>query len=745
MRVPVIPIIYRDAAAPFPVADLRERLFGSSRGDTVSFASYWDEVSSGLLHVEGEVSPWIQMANDARHYLSEAQYGWAQFGKTAELRVEALKAADDSIDFSLFDNDGLDGKPNSGDDDGYVDFVALVYALPCPGNSRAGAIWPHRAAMPPMDTKDASANGGKIKVADYVILPAVDPQTCGPMHIGVLAHETGHALGLPDLYDYDGSTQGIGSWGLMGTGSHSARYSPAHLSAWEKEQLGWVRVSWLREGTPITIPPVEREAHIFRYDLPNTAGEYLLLENRQKIGSDKKLPGHGLLAWRVDPERAELGAWNSDERRPAVTLIEADGRRDLARGGRADATDPFPGALSATMMRLPDVQSLRLTWIRERQGVVLAMPVLGYTGPSITPQRATVNLTALMDQAPATHTLHIKHEGGLGGWQAETSASWLRLQQLKDSLRIIADPYSLPPGVYQDTIRLVSALGDATARIAVDLRVALPGIPEIIASELPWSWGLAVRSGRVLQASYGWDALGLRPRPRVLQLWDGSQHPATLARIPADALYAPTIISDNSAYVIARARTVNYLYRLDSSGNATVVASDIGSGPAYGAALMPDNSVIIAEWSGKMHRVTANGTVHPYGRLNANIYQIATDVLGTLYATTFNGEVIRMSPDGASSVYATGFAKGKLVAIAVSRFGDVYVAERGDQGRILRINADGTRQIMLQSRGAQFYGLAVDDQFLYAIDMRNRHLLRIPMDAVPARPLMAEAAAQPQH
>jgi sugar lactone lactonase YvrE len=229
----------------------------------------------------------------------------------------------------------------------------------------------------------------------------------------------------------------------------------------------------------------------------------------------------------------------------------------------------------------------------------------------------------------------------------------------------------------------------------------------------------------------------------VLQLWDGTFHPATLGRIPADALYAPTIVDDNNSYVIARARTVNYLYRLDASGNAAVVASDIGSGPAYGAALMPDNTVIVAEWSGKLHRVTANGAVHSYGRLNANIYQIATDALGTLYATTFNGEVIRMSPDGASSVYATGFAKGKLVAIAVSRAGDVYVAERGDQGRILRINADGTRQIMLQSKGAQFYGLAVDEQFLYAIDMRNRQLLRIPMDAVPARPLVAEAATQP--
>jgi M6 family metalloprotease-like protein len=739
LRVPVIPILYRDAVAPFPTSSLHERLFGSSRGDTVSYRSYWDEVSSGLLQIEGAVAPWIQLANDARHYLSEAQYGWAQFGRTAELRVEALRAADDSIDFSLFDNDGPDGQPNSGDDDGYVDFVALVYALPCPGNPRAGAIWPHRAAMSPLETKDESANGGKIKVADYVILPAVDPQSCGPMHIGVLAHETGHALGLPDLYDYDGSTQGIGSWGLMGTGSHSARYSPAHLSAWEKEQLGWVRVSWLREGLPISVPPVEREAHIFRYDLPSGTGEYLLFENRQKIGSDKKLPGHGLLAWRVDPERAELGAWNSDERRPAVTLIEADGRRDLARGGRADATDPFPGAMSATMLRLPDVQSLRLTWIRERQGVIMAMPVLGYAGPSITPQRATVNLTALMDQGPASHTLHIKHEGNVGRWQAATSASWLRLQQQDDSLRIIADPYSLPPGAYQDTVRLVSQLGDATARIIVDLRVALPGIPEIIASELPWSWGLAVRSGRVLQASYGWDALGLRPRPRVLQLWDGSFHPATLGRIPADALYAPTIVDDNTSYVIARARTANYLYRLDADGNAAVVASNIGSGPAYGAAVMPDSSVIVAEWSGKLHRVTPAGSVHSYGRLNAHIYQIATDALGTLYATTFNGEVIRMSPDGASSVYATGFAKGKLVAIAVSRAGDVYVAERGDLGRILKINTDGTRQVMLQTKGSQFYGLAVDEQFLYAIDMRNRQLLRIPMDALPARPLVAEA------
>jgi sugar lactone lactonase YvrE len=561
------------------------------------------------------------------------------------------------------------------------------------------------------------------------------------MHIGVLAHETGHALGLPDLYDYDGSTQGIGAWGLMGTGSHSSRYSPAHLSAWEKEQLGWVRVSWLRSNLAISLPPVERDPEIFRYDLPSGTGEYLLLENRQRVGSDKRLPGHGLLAWRVDPERGELGAWNSDERKPALTLVEADGRRDMARGGRADASDPYPGALLQEVLKLSDVQTLSLTWIRERQGVIYAVPVLRANTPTITPERTTVNLTALVGQAPATHSISIDQEGAAGKWIARTSGDWLKVQNTTDSLHILADPWSLPPGQYQDTIYLATPRNEANARVVVDLRVALPGLPEIIATELPWSWGLAARNGRVLQASYGWDALGLRPRPRILQLWDGTFHPATLSRIAADALYAPAILDDNTAYVLARARNANYLYRVDGKGNAAVVAADVGDGPAYGTAMLPDGTIIVAEWSGKLYRVLPSGEVLPYAQLNANIYQIAADASGVLYAATFEGDVVRLNGNGTSAVIETGFEKGKLVTLALSRDGDLYVAERGDNGRILRLNPDGSRQVMLQSKGAQFYGLAVDDHFLYAIDMRNRQLLRIPLDVtpVPAPAIMAES------
>src|SRR5262245_36409517 len=344
LRVPIVAIRYADVAVPFELAQLSDRLFGESRGDTMTYSSYWREVSGGLLEVTGTLTSWITLSKSASYYLPRDKFGWGQFGRTPDLRREALRAADAAIDFTQFDNDGEDGVPNTADDDGFVDFVAFVYALPCPSDEKAGAIWPHRAAMPPYATSDLNHAGVPVRIADYVILPAVDPQTCGPMHIGVLAHETGHALGLPDLYDYDGSSQGIGAWGLMGTGSHNARYSPAHLSAWEKEQLGWVSVKWLSNSSTMSFEPVEQQRVVYRYDLPHRADEYLLFENRQRTGSDRFLPGHGLLAWHIDPERGELGAWNGDERRAAVALLDADGRSDLKLGSRADAGDPFPGA-----------------------------------------------------------------------------------------------------------------------------------------------------------------------------------------------------------------------------------------------------------------------------------------------------------------------------------------------------------------------------------------------------------------
>ncbi|MEX0907936.1 MAG: M6 family metalloprotease domain-containing protein, partial [Gemmatimonadota bacterium] len=485
LRIPVIPIHYADVAVPFGRPALVQRLFGAGTPDTMSLAGYWDEVSGGLLGVDGVVSPWIETRHPARHYLPADHFGWSSFGRVEELRDEVLRAADRYMDFSQFDNDGPDGVPDSGDDDGFVDFIALVYALPCPSDG-AGAIWPHRGAMTPFSTRSAGANGEAIRIADYVILPVVDPVTCGPLQVGVLAHEMGHALGLPDLYDYDGTSQGIGAWGLMGTGSHAAHHSPAHLGAWEKEQLGWVTVSWLEQGdSTIAVPPVGTHRTVYRSD--GDDGAYLLLENRQRAGSDAHLAGAGLLIWSVDPERAELGAWNMDERRAAVSLLQADQRNDLAAGQPADAGDPFPGETGRHSFSSPAVGGLRLEDIRELGDVVYASVRQGSAHALLAVTPGVLRLTALADGGIVHQTVAVRQsDSTLVAWRPVARAGWLGVERLDSALLVGADPLGLPPGTYTDTVDLAGDDGAALAHLVVSFYIAAPGVAQVIASELPW-------------------------------------------------------------------------------------------------------------------------------------------------------------------------------------------------------------------------------------------------------------------
>jgi M6 family metalloprotease-like protein len=740
LRIPVIPVRYSDVRIPFHESWLEQRLFGQSRGDTMTFSDYWREVSGGLLEVDGRVTPWVTLSKPARHYLPATAFGWSSFGRVIELREEVLAAIDGHVDWTLFDNDGPDGIPNSGDDDGFVDFVAIVYVIPCPGDGRTGAIWPHRAAMPPVATHSIGANGEPIRIADYVILPAVDPASCGPMNIGVLAHETGHALGLPDLYDYDGSSQGIGAWGLMGTGSHASEHSPAHPGAWEKEQLGWVTVSWIGDAdSTMVLPPVQESRTVYRFD--GTGGTYLLMENRQRRGSDRFLPGTGLLIWHVDPERGELGAWNSDERRAAVSLIQADGREDLERGLRADAGDPFPGRSRRDWFRTPVSGGLQLTGIESaRDGTLRMHLVTSHSYAAVVPGTDRLRMTTLAGGAPVQQTIDVRRTGGVElNWRAVSRARWLRIERAADAITLTADPGSLPAGTYTDTIRIVGRDRAVVSEILVNFYLATPGIGQVVATELPWSWGVAVRGGRILKASYGWDQFGLRPRPRVLQLWEGKTHPETLTRLAADALYSPIIDPrDGSIFVLARARDGNFLYQIQGNGDAAIIAARVGDEPAYGAALLPDGTIAVAKWNGDIARITRDGVVHPWMSVGTNVYQIAADSRGNIYAATYAGDVLRIGVDGARRVIETGFGPGRLVAIAITPEDDIIAAERGGQGRVLRAGPDGLREVVYRSHGARFYGLAVDDGFLYALDLTQRQLLRIPLPPQPAHRVLAQ-------
>ena len=366
--IPVVAGLYSDASAPFSLSEYQTRLFGDGAG-SVSLSEYYAEISGGVFAMSGQVLDWGTLPNPASYY---EPVGTDQFGKTDEFLRDALMAADGATDFGAYDNDGPDDVPNSGDDDGFVDTAAFIYASEAKSCGGPG-IWPHRwvyeAWWPAaFMTNDVSANGGFIQVSDYIIQSGLACSGPGIMASGTIAHEMGHALGLPDLYDTDAGdgtdSEGIGHWGLMGSGNHNHQVSPAHMGAWSKDFLGWVNVTTIvANQTAVQLQAVQTARTVLRVDVPG-ANQYFLLSNRQRTGSDTYLHEPGLLVWHIDQDVIDAGQSlnrvNTDANHKGVDIEEADGLVDLDnKSNRGDQGDAFPGSSGNTTFNLASNPSSR--------------------------------------------------------------------------------------------------------------------------------------------------------------------------------------------------------------------------------------------------------------------------------------------------------------------------------------------------------------------------------------------------
>lgn len=277
LAVPVVLGAYAEITSPPVTNAALDRLLFTGPWTPGTMKQYWSEVSFGLLEVTGSVYDWVQLPKSEAYYTGGVYQGlYPGYSRTGELIRTILDARDAEIDFGLFDNDGPDGVPNSGDDDGFVDVLLVfhpTYGAECDNTARMWShswrysSWPESGGAPYL-TNDAAAGGGVIRIDDYIIVPAVSCAT-GMIEIGVVCHEIGHALGLPDLYDYNGGGSGIGFWSLMGTGNWNTPSSPAHLDVWCREQLGWlnpVEIDWRPRS--FTLRPIETHADAVKLPLP---------------------------------------------------------------------------------------------------------------------------------------------------------------------------------------------------------------------------------------------------------------------------------------------------------------------------------------------------------------------------------------------------------------------------------------------------------------------------------------------
>lgn len=356
---------------PFDGARIQQEYFDGPNSYHRTVAEYYDEISRGRVRLEGVTFAWRQSPlTQAQTAAGVSGLGGSRVGDF--IRSVLVEIDDGSIDWGRFDNDGPDGVPNSGDDDGFVDVLTVVHSThgaECGGSGNDDRVWSHRwnlASASPRDgayeTATPAAGGGRIRIDDYTIQPVFACNAISINEIGVFAHELGHGFGLPDLYCTTGGcpANGIGTWGLMGQGAWGCSTvdpaRPCHMNAWSKAMLGWVDVVSVAPGVDhgtVSLPPVASSGQVLRVDALDGSGEYYLLENRRRTGFDAELAEEGLLVWHINPERV-FARWpfntvNGTPGLEGVALVQADGRNDLANGvNRRDAGDVFPGATNAT-------------------------------------------------------------------------------------------------------------------------------------------------------------------------------------------------------------------------------------------------------------------------------------------------------------------------------------------------------------------------------------------------------------
>lgn len=273
-RIPVLLGEFSNRPATYAAATLEQELF-TGPWTPGTMADYFEEISYGALTVTGDVTDWVTVSQVDAYY-EGTQNGLGPDGKVGQFLYEVLTANDPTFDFSLYDNDGPDGIPNSGDDDGYVDFISFVHSEKG-GECINSNIWSHSwnvsswedFGFAPYVTDDPRTGGGFIRIDDYTMQPGYSC-TDIMIEIGVFCHETGHAFDLPDLYDADGGgPEGIGVWGIMGSGNWNIPSQPSHPCCWSRKELGWVVptvVDW--QGGTMSIPQIETNP--VAYKLPFT-------------------------------------------------------------------------------------------------------------------------------------------------------------------------------------------------------------------------------------------------------------------------------------------------------------------------------------------------------------------------------------------------------------------------------------------------------------------------------------------
>lgn len=331
-------------------------------GGTGSARDFYFENSSGKFEPIFDVYGPVKLPHPMEYYGGNIKVGNDETDKAPEEAVsDGCKGLDDKIDFSIYDNDN----------DGRVDLVFMYYAGYGEADSSvADSIWPHQWSL---SSAGITLNLDGKRINKYACSNELDGtgKYAGQMGgIGTVCHEFGHAIGLPDFYDTnyttDGSAGGLYAYSTMCDGPYNNNgRTPPYFNIEERMMLGWIDETALKtipKSGSYTLPCVTGNV-AWKTDT-GTNGEYFVYECRNKTGWDTYIPEAGMIVYHVDKsarkvkmksgEYSASDLWNYWEitnsinasgSHPCFYIVPAGKQKSLNYGGTDFA---FPGGKNIT-------------------------------------------------------------------------------------------------------------------------------------------------------------------------------------------------------------------------------------------------------------------------------------------------------------------------------------------------------------------------------------------------------------
>jgi len=331
-RVLTLLIAFEDLLGYTDPLVVDDRLYGNGESSAYPYESmtnFYRRSSYGLLDIAGSTLGWYTTPYPRSEVVE------SYVGRQALIKEVFTHYDTEGHDFSQYDNDG----------DGVIDYLVIVWTGA--HGEWASFWWGYQTSF---WNDNFEVDGVQIGTyswqwENYDWPGEFDPE--------VVIHETGHALGLPDYYDYDdaiGPRGGVGGLDQMdgNLGDHNA------FSKWV---LGWLTPEICNEAShQLLLAPNDEtpEATVLMHGNPVTDpyAEYFMVQHRRRQGNDAEIPNDGLLIWHLDARLDDSGDFlydNSYTEHKLLRLMEADGLEEIERGGRADAGDFYtPGDLFDT-------------------------------------------------------------------------------------------------------------------------------------------------------------------------------------------------------------------------------------------------------------------------------------------------------------------------------------------------------------------------------------------------------------